>query len=141
MKTMSIGTRIASAVCVTVIWTACVCPKAADEAAPPNAPPSQSAMKAATPSTTRGPLSVTDQKMREKAQAERHRLLDRAKARAEAQKIPLPNSLEGRHPELVREYDANKNGRLDWWERDNYRADFERARAEKRKAAVKPTGP
>ena len=79
--------------------------------------------------------------MRERAQAERQRLLERAKARAEAQKIPLPNSLEGRHPELVQKYDANKNGRLDWWERDNYRADFQRARAEKQKAAAGAAGP
>ncbi len=138
---MSIRTRIASAVCVTLIWTACVSPQAAEQAPSAGTNTGQAATKPATPSTTRGPLSATDQKMRERAQAERQRLLERAKARAEAQKIPLPNSLEGRHPELVRKYDANKNGRLDWWERDNYRADFERARAEKQKAAVKPTGP
>ena len=50
--------------------------------------------------------------------------------------------LEGRHPALVRKYDANKNGRLDWRERDKYRADLKRARAEKQKAAAnKPAGP
>ena len=145
MKTMSKSTRlrtqVVSAVCVFVIWTACVCPEAADEAVPPSTTAGQVATKVATPSTTRGALSATDQKLRARAQAERQRLLERAKARAEAQKIPLPNSLEGRHPELVRKYDANKNGRLDWWERDNYRADFERARAGKQKAAVKPAGP
>ncbi len=129
------------AVCITLIWTAWICPRAAEEVVAPSATGGQAATKAAKPSVTRGPLSVADQKMRERAQAERQRLLDRAKARAEAQKIPLPNSLEGRHPELLQKYDANKNGRLDWWERDNYRADFERARAGKQKAAVNPNGP
>jgi len=141
MKTISNKTRLAIAVCFTLIWTAWVCPKAADEAVPPSTTAGQVATKVPNPSTTRGPMSVTDQKLRERAQADRQRLLERAKARAEAQKIPLPNSLEGRHPELMRKYDANKNGRLDWWERDKYRADFERARAEKRKATVKPAGP
>ena len=134
--------RLAIAVCATLIWTAGVGPKAADAVVPPGATAGQGATKVAAPPTTRGPLSVTDQKMRERAQAERQRLLERAKARAEALKVPLPNSLEGRHPELVRKYDANKNGRLDWWERDNYRADFQRARAEKQKpGADRPAGP
>ena len=138
---MNIRTRLVSALCATLICTAWVCPRAAEEVVVPSATAGQAATKPATAPTTRGPLSVTDQKMRERAQAERQRLLERAKARAEAQKIPLPNSLEGRHPELVLKYDANKNGRLDWWERDNYRADFQRARAEKQKAAAGAAGP
>lgn len=67
--------------------------------------------------------------MREKAQAEHKKMEDRAKARAELKRQPNPNSPEYRYPQVVQNYDANKNGRMDTWEWDRYKADCDLARA------------
>lgn len=80
---------------------------------------------------TRGPLNAQDAQLRQRAQARRQELLDRAKARAQAQKIIQPGGFEARHPQLLQRYDQNKNNRLDSWELDAYIADFEKAREAK----------
>ena len=82
---MHLRTRIG--VCSATCWLVIASLKGAEavgvavaDSAPKASTEVVTTTKVSTPPTTRGPLSVTDQKSRERAQAERQRLLERAEA-------------------------------------------------------------
>jgi hypothetical protein len=85
-----------------------------------------------------GKQTEFDKLMRQKAVAERKKLEDRAKARAELNKQPSSDRPEYRYPKVLQKYDANSNGRMDSWEWDRYKADSDQARKEREAGKAKP---